>query len=516
MTYHEPDRSENFKDHRPHAIVIGSGFGGLAAAVRLGARGYRVTIVERLSTIGGRALQFKQDGYTFDSGPTIVTAPFVFEELWALCGKRMEDHVKLKELSPFYAIRFHDGTVFNASSDSEEMAREIAKFEPRDVEGFRRFLVESEANFRVGFEQMVDKPFVTLWSMVKAMPNLILRRADRSVHTLVKKYIRNEKLQQALSFHPLFLGGNPLRTSGVMTLISFLEKTHGVHYAMGGTFALVEGLADLIRGQGGTILTDIDVDAIIQENGAARGIKTTAGEIIKADIVVSNADAGLTHGKLVPEPYRGKWTQKRIKRAKHSMSLFVWHFGTTKKFDDIEHHTIMMGPRYGPLLTDIFDRKILADDFSLYLYRPTATDSSMAPEGCDSFYVLSPVPNLDAKNIDWAEMAEPYRKKIEQFLEKSVMPGLSDSIATSRVTTPTYYRDALKSANGAGFSFEPTLFQLAWFRPHNRHDTLKDLYIVGAGTHPGAGLPGVISSAKILDHLVPHAETYADGKTAAL
>ncbi len=507
MTLHQPIQTKTPNDPRPHAVVIGSGFGGLAGAIRLGARGYRVTIVEAMDRIGGRAARFEQDGFTFDAGPTIVTAPFVLEELWALCGKRIEDHVRLKALDPFYSIRFDDGTVFNATGDTTRMEAEIAKFDLADVDGFRRFLVESEKNFRVGFVKMVDKPFTTAWSMAKMMPHLIMRRADRSVYNLVKRYIRNEKTRIALSFHPLFVGGNPMATSGVMSLISYLEKQHGVHYAFGGTHALVLGMADLIKGQGGRILTSSSVkEILVDEDGAATGVRLDSNVTIRANIVVSNADSATTHAKLVPEKWRGKWNAARVTKARHSMSVFLWYFGTNKRFEDVSHHMILMGPRYQGLLNDIFNRKILADDFSLYLHRPSATDPSVAPDGCDAFYVLAPVPNLQSGD-DWEKLSETYRLKIEKELEATVLPGLSKHIVTSKILTPLHFKDTLQSWAGAAFSLEPTLFQLGWFRPHNRHDTVKNLYCVGAGTHPGAGMPGVISSAKILDTLVPHGAT---------
>jgi phytoene desaturase len=511
MTLHQT--SINTGDARTHAIVIGSGFGGLAAAIRLGARGYRVTIVERMPRIGGRAARFVQDGFTFDAGPTIITAPFVLEELWALCGKRLADHVTLKEMDPCYAIRFDDGTVFRASADPATMAREIARFNPADVGNFERFLKESEKNFRLGFAEMVDKPYVTFPAMAAVLPKLGLRRADRSIVNLVAKYIEDPRLRIAFSFHPLFIGGNPLRTSGVMSLISHLEREYGVHYAMGGTHELILGLADLVRGQGGRILLNAGVSEILVEEGRAAGVRLEGGETLRASIVVSNADSANTHQKLVPAAHRGKWNAARVKSARHSMSLFLWYFGTNRRWDAVDHHCVLLGPRYDGLLRDIFDKKHLADDFSCYLHRPSATDPTVAPPGCDSFYVLAPVPNLEGKE-QWTEpkMVEAYRQRVEAFLERTVLPGLSGSLVTSKVLTPTYFRDDLQSHVGAAFSFEPHIFQLAWFRPHNRHDVVKGLYIVGAGTHPGAGVPGVISSAKVLDALVPHGESLGDAR----
>lgn len=491
---------------KSHAVVIGAGFGGLAAAVRLGARGYRVTIVEKLEQAGGRASVFKQDGYTFDAGPTIITAPFVFEELWELCGKKMEDHVKLKAMDPFYRIRFDDGDTFTCTGDADFMRKEIARFNPDDVKGYEAFFKESKANYSLGFSLM-HKPFHKFIEMAKFLPELVKKRADRTVYGHVAKHIKNEKLRIALSFHPLFVGGNPMKVTSVYSLIAYLEREYGVHYAFGGTGALVQGLVDLVQGQGGTLLLNSPVSEVLVENDRACGVKLEDGLEIKSDIVVSNADSAWGYSNLLPKQKPKRWTEKKIKSVNYSMSLFVWYFGTNKKFEDVDHHTILMGPRYQGLLKDIFQKKILADDFSLYLHRPTATDASLAPEGCDAFYVLSPVPHLES-DVDWDEMAEPYRKKIEKRLEETVMPGLSSWIETSLVFTPLDFRDRLNAPNGAAFGPEPLFTQSGWFRPHNVSEELEGLYLVGAGTHPGAGLPGVVTSAQVLDTVVPHGEAF--------
>ena len=509
MTAHDPALSTRTgEDRRPHALIIGAGFGGLAAAIRLAARGYRVTVLDRLDVPGGRAAVFRQDGFSFDAGPTIITAPFVFEELWALAGRRMQDDVTLVPLDPFYTVRFADGRTFEACADDARMEAEIAKFSPGDVAGYRAYLKESERCFVTGFTGMIDKSYATLGAMAAAMPGLAMRRADRSVYALVSKYIRNENLRQALSFHPLFIGGNPLRSSGVLSLISYLEREYGVHYAIGGTHALVEALVKLIGHMGGTVRLNAEVEEILVENGKAVGARLSNGEVIRAAITVSNADAGWTYSKLLARHKRRRWTDRRIDKAKYSMSLFVWYFGTNRRFEDIPHHSVLMGPRYQALLGDIFDRKVLADDFSLYLYRPTATDPSVAPPGCDTFYVLSPVPNLDA-GIDWQQQAEPYRARIANWLEHNLMPGLSSSVVTQRLMTPEDFGARLLSIKGAAFGMEPVITQLAWFRPHNISEEVENLFIVGSGTHPGAGLPGVVSSAKILDRVAPHASHFA-------
>ncbi|GAB6842588.1 phytoene desaturase [Methylorubrum rhodinum] len=490
-------------DRRPHAVVIGSGFGGLAAAVRLGARGYRVTVLERLEQPGGRARVHRQDGFTFDAGPTIVTAPFLFEELWRLCGRDMAQDVALVPMRPFYRIRFDDGSSFAYSDDRQAMRAEVARFSPDDVEGYERFMAHSEAVCRVGFEELGHVPFDKFGSMLRIAPDLLRLSGHRSVYDVVARFLHDERLRTIFSFHPLLIGGNPFRASGIYCLIAHLERQWGVHFAMGGTGSLVDGLAGLIRGQGGTIRCGADVARIRVEGGAATGVTLVGGETIPADIVVSNADSATTYRTLLGGTTR-RWSKRKLERAASSMGLFVWYFGTNRKFGQVDHHTILMGPRYRELLADIFDRKHLAEDFSLYLHRPTATDPLLAPEGCDAFYVLSPVPNL-AGGQDWAQLAEPYRKKIEKYLEATVMPGLSASLVTSKVTTPQDFADDFLSFRGSGFGLEPVLTQSAWFRPHNRSEDVANLFLVGAGTHPGAGLPGVLSSARVLDAVVPDA-----------
>ncbi|KIZ33235.1 MULTISPECIES: phytoene desaturase [Rhodopseudomonas] len=496
--------SQTSRDRQPHAVVIGSGFGGLAAAVRLGAKGYRVTVLEKLDAPGGRAYVYKQDGFTFDAGPTIVTAPYLFEELWKLCGKRLGDDVTLVPMKPFYRIRFNDGSVFDYSDDKEAVLRQIAQFCPEDVDGYDRFMKASEAIFKVGFEQLGDMPFNNFTDMVKIAPDMIKLESYRSVYSLVSKYFRDPRLRMVFSFHPLLVGGNPFSATSVYCLITFLERQWGVHFAMGGTGRLITGLVGLIEGQGNKVLCGQDVREIVVENGAARGVRLASGEIVEADIVVSNADSASTYRYLLPASVRSRWTDRKIEKARYSMSLFLWYFGTKRRYDDVKHHTILMGPRYKELVTDIFKRKICADDFSLYLHRPTATDPSLAPEGCDTFYVLSPVPHMQS-GIDWQVKAESYRKLIAQSLSDTVLPDLENQVVSSRMLTPQDFQDRLSSFRGAAFGLEPVLTQSAWFRPHNLSEDVDRLYLVGAGTHPGAGLPGVLSSARVLDSLVPDA-----------
>ena len=489
-------------------MVIGSGFGGLAAAVRLGARGYRVTVLERLDAPGGRASVFRQDGFTFDAGPTIVTAPFLLEELWALCGRRLADDVDLRPISPFYRIRFADGSSFDYTGDPAAMRAEVARLSPGDVPGYERFMAASEAIYQVGFERLGAVPFGRWTDMARVVPDLLRLGSLRSVHSLVAKHVRDERLRTVLSFHPLLVGGNPFSASSIYALIAFLERRWGVHFAMGGTGQLVQGLVGLIEGAGNQVRCGAEVAEIIVEQGAATGVRLASGERIAADVVVSNADAAWTYRHLVAPEHRRRWTDSRIERARYSMSLFVWYFGTRRRYEDVAHHTILLGPRYRALLRDIFQRHRLADDFSLYLHRPTATDRSLAPGGCDAFYVLSPVPHL-ASGTDWASTAEGYRRAISAALGTTLLPGLEAEIVTSRVMTPQDFQDRLLSFRGAAFGMEPLLTQSAWFRPHNRSEDVGRLYLVGAGTHPGAGLPGVLCSAKILDTVVPHATALA-------
>lgn len=491
----------------PRAVVIGSGFGGLAAAVRLGARGYRVTVLEKLDAPGGRAYVHKQDGFTFDAGPTVITAPFLFEDLWSLCGKRMADDIDMRPVTPFYRIRFQDGEVFDYTGDAEAMRAEVRKLAPDDVEGYEQFVRMSESIFRIGFEELAHVPFGSWFEMAKIVPDMVRLESYRSVYGLVSKHVKSERLRQVMSFHPLLVGGNPFSTTSIYSLIAFLERRWGVHFPIGGTGALVRGLVSLIEGQGGSVRCGAEVRRIVVEKGRARGVELASGERLDADVVVSNADSAWTYRYLVRGEDRKRWTDKRIERQRYSMSLFVWYFGTRRQYPDVAHHTILLGPRYRGLLDDIFERHVLADDFSLYLHRPTATDPSLAPPGCDSFYVLSPVPNL-LSGTDWGERAEKYRRSIEEMLGATVLPGLREATVTSRLLTPQDFQDRLSSFRGAAFGMEPVLTQSAFFRPHNESEDVKGLYLVGAGTHPGAGLPGVLSSARVLDQVVPDAASF--------
>ena len=491
----------------PRAVVIGSGFGGLAAAIRLLARGFDVTVLERLDAPGGRAYVYGSEGFVFDGGPTVITAPFLFEDLWALAGRKLEDDIDMREVSPFYRIRFSDGRQFDYTGDHEAMCREIEKFRPSDVAGYGRFVRMSQSIFNVGFTQLAHVPFSSWMDMIRIVPQMIRLRSYRTVYGLVSSFVKDENIRQVLSFHPLLVGGNPFDTTSIYTLIAFLERKWGVHFPMGGTGALVRGMVKLIEDMGGRVRFDAPVEEILVEDGRAVGVRLEGGEEMAAEIVVSNCDVATTYRKLIPAASRKRWTDKRLAKSRYSMSLFVWYFGTNRKYPDVAHHTISLGPRYKGLLKDIFRNKKLADDFSLYLHRPTATDPSLAPDGCEAFYVLSPVPHLDS-DTDWEVEAERYRDKICKNLEETLLPDLSEHIVASELLTPLDFETRLQSFKGAAFGLEPVLSQSASFRPHNKSEDVENLYLVGSGTHPGAGVPGVLSSARILDKVVPDASTF--------
>jgi phytoene desaturase len=484
-------------------IVIGSGFGGLSAAIRLQAQGHDVTIIEKRDKLGGRAYVYEQDGFKFDGGPTIITAPWLIDELFEIAGKKTADYVKLVKIDPFYNIRWEDGTVFHYNDDKETLYEQIRKIAPDEVDNYKKFASELDDIYRVGFE-LIDQPFNSIWSMIKVIPQMIRLRSDRSVYKFASSYFKNEKLREAFSFHPLLIGGNPFTATSIYSMIHELEQKYGVWFAMGGTGALVKGLGQLFKDIGGTVRLETEVDEITVAGGKANGIRTKDGEVLAADAVVSNADVAFTYLNLIKPEHRRKYTDRKVKNMSYSMSLFVVYFGTNKKYDNIAHHEIILGPRYRGLLDEIFVDRTLADDFSLYLHRPTATDPSLAPEGHDCWYVLSPVPHLGA-DIDWKTQAEAYKQKIYAYLEKHYMPDLTKHIVSECHIDPLHFEGTLNSYLGSAFSVEPTLFQSAYLRPHNVSEDVQNLYFVGAGTHPGAGMPGVISSGKIIGNMIGRA-----------
>ncbi len=491
------------------AIVIGAGLGGLASAMRLGAKGYAVTVIDRLDRPGGRGSSITQGGHRFDLGPTIVTVPQGLRDLWAACGRDFDRDITLRPMDPFYEIRWQDGSTFTMRGDDAAMEAEVARLSPGDLEGYRKFLRDAETRYWFGYEDLGRRPMHKLWDLVKVLPKFAWLRADRSVHAHAAGRMRDPRLRFAFSFHPLFIGGDPFRVTSMYALVSHLERAFGVHYAMGGVQAIAQAMAQVIRDQGGVLKMGAEVDEITVDRGRASGVTLKGGERLDADVVVSNADAGHTYTRLLRHQTRRRWTDARLKRTRWSMGLYVWYFGTHGTRDmwrDVGHHSIVVGPRYREHIKDIFIRGKLADDMSLYVHRPSVTDPSVAPTGGDTFYVLSPVPHLGHDNgVDWAAQAEPYRQKMLTMLEERLLPGLSAHVSESLVFTPETFRDRYLSPLGAGFSIEPRILQSAWFRPHNVSEELPGLYLAGAGTHPGAGVPGVIGTAEVLARLVPDA-----------
>jgi phytoene desaturase len=497
----------SYPDPRPHAVVVGAGLGGLAAAMRLGAKGYRVTVLDRLEGPGGRGSAIRRGGHRFDLGPTIVTVPQVFRDLWAVCGRDFDADVDLRPLDPFYEIRWPDGSRLAARADPDAMREEVRRLSPGDVAGWEKFLQDAARRYDVGFVGLGRRPMHEIVETLKALPAFARLRADRSIAAHAAARVRDPRLRMALSFHPLFIGGDPFRVTSIYALVSHLEATFGVHYAMGGVEAIARAMVRVVLAQGGIVRQGVEVDEILADDTGARGVRLGCGRTVAADIVVSNADAGHTYAHLLRGRRRRRWTARRLDRARWSMGLFVWYFGsrgTAGMWPDVGHHTILNGPRYAGLCRDVFRTGRLAEDFSLYIHRPGVTDPTCAPAGDDTFYVLSPVPHLGHGGIDWREQAEPYRGRIAAALE-DVLPGLRGRVTESFCFTPEDFRDRYLSPHGCGFSIEPRILQSAWFRPHNVSEEVRGLYLVGAGTHPGAGLPGVVASAEVLGQIVPDA-----------
>ena len=486
---------------RPRAVVIGSGFGGLASAIRLQAKGYATTLHEARDKPGGRAYVYERDGFKFDGGPTIITAPFLIDELFELSGRKASDYVRIVPVNPYYRIRFHDGRVFNYTGEEEEIVSEIRKFEPADEAGYREFVKRSRAIFDRAFTDLADQPSSNLGDMHKIAPDLVRMQSHRSVYSLVSQYVKNPYLRQVFSFHPLLIGGNPFQSSSIYSMIHYLERNWGVHFAMGGTGAVVDALVRLFEDMGGRFVLNSKVAEVVVDDGRVQGVRLADGRVDPASIVVSNGDTANTYRKMVNPQWRRKWTDAKLERMRYSMGLFVIYFGTDRTYRDLAHHTILLGPRYRELLDDIFRNKVLAEDFSLYLHAPTRTDPSLAPPGCENFYVLSPVPNLRG-DIDWEREKNAYADRILASLE-AICPDLRKHVVTRYIMSPAEFERDLDAYTGSAFQFEPILTQSAWFRPHNKSEDVEGLYFAGAGTHPGAGMPGVLSSAKVLEHLIP-------------
>jgi len=488
-----------------HAVVIGSGFGGLAAAVRLRVMGYRVTVLEALDQPGGRARVFRRDGFTFDAGPTVITAPYLLEELFALAGRSLADYATLVPIDPFYRVLFADGSSFDYTGNEDHLLEQIAAISPRDVDGYRRLAAHAERIFDVGYTQLAHRPFHRAADMLRVLPAMMRLESYRTVYGLVSRYIRDDRLRRVFTFEPLLVGGNPFSTTSIYLLIHWLERKWGVHFALGGTTSLIAALVNLLSELDVDVRLDSPVTAIEVSEGRARAVHTEGGERIACDIVVCNADPTQVYSQLIAPRHLRSSRRRSVSRVRQSMSLFVGYFGATRQYPGIAHHTIVMGDRYRGLLDDVFRRRVLAADFSLYVHAPTRTDPTLAPPGHEGFYVLSPVPN-NRSGIDWERQAKPYFARIVAELEKRMLPGLGASLVSTSFMTPNDFEHTLRSADGAAFGPEPVLTQSAYFRYHNQSADVEGLYFVGAGTHPGGGVPGVLSSAKVLERLVPRPE----------
>ena len=481
---------------KKRAAVIGSGFGGLSLAIRLQTAGFDTTILEKRDKPGGRAYVYEDQSFIFDGGPTVITDPGALEALFTDAGRKMEDYIELMPVDPMYRLCWEDGDVFDYTNDVEYLEQQIRRRNPDDVDGYRRFLEYSREVFQKGYLELGHVPFLNFGSMIRVAPALMKLKAWRSVYAQVSRFITDEHLRQAFSFHPLLVGGHPFRTSSIYTLIHALEREWGVWFARGGTGALVRGLVQLFEDLGGSLRLNSEVSKIHTANSRITGLSSADGFSANFDAVASNADVLHTYGKLLGHTERGERQSRALKRRAWSMSLFVIYFGLKRVHPHLKHHMVIFGPRYRELIDDIFNAPELSEDFSLYLHAPTLTDPSLAPEACSSYYVLSPVPHLGTADLDWDELGPKYTERILDYLEKHHIPGLKEDLVTCRTLHPFGFRDELNSHLGSAFSVEPVLTQSAWFRPHNRDAKISNLYLVGAGTHPGAGIPGVVGSAR--------------------
>ena len=485
-----------------NSIVIGSGFGGIAAALRLRAKGHDVTLIEKHQDLGGRARVFKRNGFTFDGGPTVITAPYLINELFELFKKNPKDYIELSPLKIWYQFIFEDRSKFNYSGNENEMKAQIGELSQEDVQGYEKLVNFTKKIFDKGFTELADVPFDKPFVMLQQLPALLKLKSYKSVYSLVSSYIKNEKLRRMLSMHPLLVGGNPFTTTSIYGLILYLEKKWGIHYSMGGTGNIIKGFEKLMNEVGIKVIKGNEVKKIISKNTKITGVQLSNDNTINADIVICNADPPAVYEKLLDgnsnNSFLFNWKKKRME---YSMGLFVYYFGTKKIYENVEHHTIKFGNKYKEHLDDIFDKKKLNEDISYYLHRPSATDKSMAPEGNDCFYVLVPVPN-NQSGIDWNTEGEKMKRLIINKMEKDLMPNLKENIVEDFYLTPDYFEKDLNTKFGSGFSIQPKFTQSAYFRFHNKSEIYDGLYFVGAGTHPGAGVPGVLSSAKVLDKIL--------------
>ena len=482
-------------------VIIGSGFGGLSAALRLKAKGHDVTLVEKHKDLGGRARVFEKNGFKFDAGPTVITAPYLISELFQLFGKKAEDYLNIKPLQTWYQFVFEDGYKFDYSGNEEEMKRQISEVSNEDIGGYLDLVNFTKRIFDKGYMELSDVPFNKPFFMLKQIPSLLKLKSYKSVYSLVSSYVKNEKLRRIFSMHPLLVGGNPFTTTSIYGLILYLEKKWGIHYSMGGTGNIVKGLETLMIEENIKVIKGVEVKKIIEHNKNIKGVELNNGEKILADNVVCNADPPGVYEKLLNQKKGNLFFNWKRNRMDYSMGLFVYYFGTNKVYSDVEHHTIKFGNKYKEHLDDIFNKKKLNDDISYYLHRPTATDKSMAPEGNDCFYVLVPVPN-NQSNIDWSIEGEKIKKLVIRKMQNDLLPDLEKNIVEDFYLTPDYFENDLNTKFGSGFSIQPKFTQSAYFRFHNKSEVYKGLYFVGAGTHPGAGIPGVLSSAKVLDKIL--------------
>ena len=483
-------------------IVIGSGFGGLSSALRLRAKGYEVTLLEKHFDLGGRARVFKKNDFIYDGGPTVITAPYLFEELFSLFNKKISDYVKIVPLNLWYRFVFDNGETFNYSGDELSMEKEIKKFSVNDLKGYKELVKFTEKIFNKGYADLSDKPFNNLTFMLQQIPALINLKSYKSVYGLVSNYISNEKLRRVFSMHPLLVGGNPFTTTSIYALILFLEKKWGIHYSMGGTGNVVNALEKLMIEEGVKIKKNSEVTEILTNNKKVKGVKINNSLIIDCDYIVCNSDPPNVYENLIKSQNKYNFLfRKKMKRMDYSMGLFVYYFGSKKKYKDVAHHTIYFGKSYKDHLDKIFEKKILSEDISYYLHRPSATDPNMAPNGQDAFYVLVPVPNNLSK-INWSIEGEKFKNLVLDKMDKSVLPGIKENVVSDFYLTPDYFEKDLATLYGSGFSIQPKFSQSAYFRFHNQSEVFDNLYFVGAGTHPGAGMPGVISSAKVLDKIL--------------
>lgn len=485
------------RETKPTAIVIGAGFGGIALAIRLQSMGFDTTIIDNRDKPGGRAYVYEEAGFKFDGGPTVITDPNCLHELWELSGRNMDDYVTLLPVDPFYRLQWEDGDKLDYWASQEKLEAEIAARAPDDVKGYRRFLAYSQDLYREGYEKLGTTAFLKVRQMFQAAPQLIRLRADKSVYGMVSKFVKNDRVRQLLSFQSLLVGGNPFKTSSIYALIHALERKGGVWFAKGGTGALIDGMIKLFEDLGGTLRLSTEITDIRTEGDRVTGVESADGWSLDADLVASNADVVHTYKQLLRGHDRGKSYGKSLAKKSHSMSLFVLYFGLKTTHPDMKHHIILLGQRYRELIAEIFGKgRKLPDDFSLYLHAPSVTDPSMAPDGCSAYYVLSPVPHLGHADVDWDVVGPQYADKIFDYLEEHSIPNLRRDLVVQKTLTPFGFRDEMNTHHGSAFSIEPILTQSAWFRPHNRDDVLGNMYIVGAGTHPGAGVPGVVGAAK--------------------